>query len=228
MKRSKKGVSKRKDAKIKSKSRYGSRSKIKRVKSKKIKGGGIDDCQHNREYEERLKKWFTSECKTNINVNDIELELKINFKKLHKDADAGYSAQEIRDVAKSSERIKSLKYEDALNHYKGLLENYIKTKITSLDRTKMELFKDEWNIRNLEAEITEDGESILGNLFKKDTDYLKFTGKKQNKGSKNEHTIKLKGPNFNKEIETILAEINTKPAALPITTDHKGNPIVEI
>ena len=225
MKRSKKRVSKRKDAKIKSKSRYGSRSKIKRVKSKKIKGGGIEDCQHGSEWDVS----FTNECTTNITVNDIELVLNINFKTLHENSKAGYRASYIpKKEAGLDQRIKSLDYSKALNSYKELLVNNIRTKITSLDGTKKTSFEKKWNDMNLEAEITEDEDKEgiiekIGNLFgpdtdtdtDTDTDYLKFKGTMRLKGEekKKEHTIKLMGPSFNTEINKILAEINTKPAA---------------
>ena len=100
MKRSKKGVSKRKEAKIKSKSRYGSRSKIKRVKSKKIKGGGgssdeipIDDkCTLIKTVtKEGVNRLFTQRCKTKIDLTSngkpYELKFIINFSELYKKYD---------------------------------------------------------------------------------------------------------------------------------------------
>ena len=73
MKRSKKRVSKRKDAKIKSKSRYGSRSKIKRVKSKKIKSvkGGSGKASEDQECnftKVAVRDGLNSKCKSSFHI----------------------------------------------------------------------------------------------------------------------------------------------------------------
>ena len=186
MKRSKKRVSKKKEAKIKSKSRYGSRSKIKRVKSKKIKsvkggsGKAIEDQECNF-ISETVRGGLNSKCKSFFKIKKPDSDGTENSDYLRFDFDldisdvysgvvgvfgfelgAEYKKVKVNDDIKKKTVSLDSKYIDPFYinlYYTDSLKNLVKEKTKDLNESELETFKDKWNSIPRMAKITEDEDS---------------------------------------------------------------------
>ena len=210
MKRSKKRVSKRKEAKIKSKSRYGSRSKIKKVKSKKIKsvkgGSGNASEEECKFLIKQLKDGDLNPlCKTNFSLYTGLREKEESFLKLYFTINIS-TIYPIFSYTKTFEEGDN--FLDPFNidiNYCDNLKQYVETILNknNLHKSKWKTFKEKWDSKKLTADITVD------DTLKSDKDtFLKFPGlvETYNTTDRTYSSEKyyFKGPNFKAQIDQIL------------------------